>query len=76
MARRHADTRAVRTFFRKQTTYFIWGFAVSLAIIVAYEVGLDSLLKYAIISAAIGIAISAIIFGLERRFPDKPNTDV
>jgi hypothetical protein len=62
----------MRRFFRRQATYFIWGFAASLALIVAYEVGLDRLLKYAIASAVVGVVVSAGIFLLERRFPDTP----
>ena len=65
----------MRSFLRRQATYFIWGFAISLAVIVAYEVGLESLLKYAIISAVVGVVVSAAIFMLERRFPETPNID-
>lgn len=58
------------TFFRRQTFYFIWGFAISLAVIVAWKVGVSDLVNYAIISAVVGVVVSVGIFLLERRFPD------
>ncbi len=62
------------SFFRRQTFYFIWGFAISLAAIVAWRVGVSDLVNYAAISAGVGIVVSAAIFFLERKFPDNtPN---
>ncbi len=65
----------MRNFFRRQATYFIWGFAISLVLIVAYEVGVDRLVKYALTSAIVGVVVSAGIFFLGHRFPDTPNID-
>lgn len=68
-----ANIRVMRSFFRRQLTYFIWGFAVSLLIIVAMKIGFGELVNYAAISAAVGVVVSGVIFMLERRFPDtKP----
>ena len=58
-------------FFRRQTFYFIWGFAISLAVIVAWKVGVSDLINYAVISAVVGVVVSIGIFFLERLFPDK-----
>lgn len=63
-------------FFRRQTFYFIWGFAISLAVIVAWKVGVSDLLNYAMISAVVGVAVSAAIFFLERKFPNNTVTKV
>jgi hypothetical protein len=62
------------SFFRRQTYYFLWGFAIALVICVAYDVGVDQLVKYAIISAIVGAVLSIGIFFLERRFPDRTPT--
>ncbi len=61
----------MRNFFRRQFTYFTWGFALALLIIVAADLGFDQLMIYAAIAAAAGVVVSAIIFLLERRFPDN-----
>jgi hypothetical protein len=58
-------------FFRRQTFYFIWGFAISLAVIVAWKVGVSDLINYGVISAVVGVVVSIGIFFLERLFPDK-----
>jgi hypothetical protein len=63
------------TFFRRQSYYFLWGFAITLAICVAYALGLDDLIKYVVISAIAGVVVSLIIFLLERRFPDHRTGD-
>ncbi|MBA4179568.1 MAG: hypothetical protein C0506_03175 [Anaerolinea sp.] len=63
-------------FFRRQTFYFIWGFAISLAVIVAWKVGVSDLLNYAMISAVVGVVVSATIFFLERKFPNNTVTKV
>ncbi len=66
----------MRSFFRRQLTYFIWGFAVALLIVIAVDVGFGRLVNYAAIAAAAGVVVSAIIFMLGRRFPDsKPPED-
>lgn len=61
----------MRSFFRRQLTYFIWGFAIALLIIVAIDVGFAQFVKYAAIAAVAGVAVSAVIFMLGRRFPDN-----
>ncbi len=58
-------------FLRKQFTYFSWGFAIALVACVAYELGLSDLVKYVIISAAVGVVVSVGLFFLERRFPEQ-----
>ncbi len=65
---------AMRRFFRRQTTYFIWGFAVALLVITAFDIGVGQLTLYAGISAVAGVVVSAIVFMLERRFPDNTPT--
>lgn len=50
----------------------MWGFALALAVTVAWDLGLDTLTRYAIISAAAGVAVVVGVFLLERRFPEKP----
>lgn len=62
-------------FFRRQTYFFLLGFVVALMACVAYAVGLNDLVRYIIISAAVGIVFSLLIFFLERRFPDRPPSD-
>lgn len=64
----------MRSFFRRQTTYFIWGFAAALLIITAFDIGIAQLTLYAAYSAAAGVVLSAVIFILERRFPDRPES--
>ncbi|MBI2765332.1 MAG: hypothetical protein HYX53_05385 [Chloroflexi bacterium] len=64
----------MRRFLRRQATYFVWGFAIALAIIVAWQVGVSDLLMYAAYSAIVGVIVSGAMFYLERRFPDAPNT--
>ena len=61
----------MRSFFRRQVSYFIWGFAAAMVIIVAIDVGLVRLVNYAAIAAVVGVIVSAAIFMLERRFPDS-----
>lgn len=63
------------SFFRRQTFYFIWGFAISLVAIVAWKVGVSDLINYAAVSAIVGVAVSAAIFFLERKFPDRAPTE-
>ena len=63
------------SFVRRQTFYFICGFAVSLAVIVAWKVGVSDLLDYAAISSVVGIVVSAAIFVLERVFPDRSKSE-
>jgi hypothetical protein len=63
------------TFFRRQTYFFLWGFAIAMIACVAYAVGLDDLIKYIVISALVGVIVSLIIFVLERRFPDRRSGD-
>lgn len=58
-------------FVRRQTFYFICGFTVSLAAIVAWKVGVSDLVDYAIVSAVVGLVVSVGIFFLERIFPDN-----
>lgn len=58
-------------FLRKQTFYFLWGFAISLAVIVAWKVGVSDLINYAVISAVVGVVVSLAIFFLERLWPDS-----
>lgn len=60
-------------FLRRQATYFIWGFAITLVICVAVALGTSELIKYIIISAVVGIAVSLALFFLERQFPDETN---
>ena len=64
----------MRTFFRRQATHFMWGFTLALAFIVAWDLGVDPLIRYAAISAAVGVVVAGAVFFLERRFPDKPST--
>ena len=61
-------------FFRRQATYFSWGFAIALAAIVAWDVGVSDLVRYALTAAVVGIVVSVGIFFLERRFPDSGET--
>jgi hypothetical protein len=61
-------------FLRRQLTYFSWGFAIAMAACVAYAVGVSDLVKYVVISAAVGVAVSVGLFLLERRFPDQTGT--
>ncbi|MCZ2109245.1 MAG: hypothetical protein LC118_06735 [Dehalococcoidia bacterium] len=61
------------SFFRRQATYFVWGFAIALVAIVAYNVGVSDLVKYVITAAIVGVVVSAAIFFLERRFPEHRN---
>ena len=61
----------MRSFFRRQLTYFIWGFAAALLIIIAIDIGFGRLVNYAAIAAAAGVVVSAIVFMLGRRFPDS-----
>lgn len=65
------NMRAMRTFFRRQTTYFIWGFAIALVITIAVDRGLDTLVRYFLIAAVAGVLVSAAVYFLERRFPDS-----
>lgn len=65
---------AMRRFFRRQITYFVWGFAAALLVIIAIDVGFGRLVNYAAIAAAAGVVVSAIIFMLDRRFPDDTPT--
>ena len=62
----------MRGFFRRQTTYFLWGFAITMVVIAAYEEGLSDLLTWVLISAVVGVVVSAAVFLLGRRFPDSP----
>ena len=64
----------MRTFFRRQATHFMWGFALALAFTVAWDLGVDPLIRYAAISAVVGVVVAVGVFFLERRFPDKPAT--
>lgn len=61
----------MRSFFRRQLTYFIWGFAAALLVITAIDIGFGRLVNYAAIAAAAGVVVSTIIFMLGRRFPDN-----
>lgn len=60
----------MRTFFRRQTTYFVWGFAIALVITIAVDRGIDTLVRYFLIAAVAGAVVSAVVYFLERRFPD------
>lgn len=57
-------------FFRRQATYFVWGFAIALVAIVAYDVGVSDLVKYVVTAAIVGLVVSVVLFFLERQFPD------
>jgi hypothetical protein len=70
-----ANMRAMRSFFRRQTTYFVWGFAIALVITIAVDRGLDTLVRYFLIAAAAGVVVSVAIYFLERRFPDRDPLD-
>ncbi len=61
----------MRSFFRRQVSYFVWGFAAAMVVIVAIDVGFGRLVNYAAIAAVVGVIVSAVIFMLERRFPDN-----
>ena len=43
-----------------------------MVVIVAIDVGFGRLVNYAAIAAVVGVIVSAVIFMLERRFPDNP----
>jgi uncharacterized membrane protein len=58
-------------FLRRQFTYFSWGFAIAMAVSFAYALGLSDLVKYAAISAIVGVAVTVGLFFLERRFPER-----
>ena len=43
-----------------------------MVVIAAYEEGLSDLLTWVLISAVVGVVVSAAVFLLGRRFPDSP----
>lgn len=61
-------------FLRRQATYFVWGFAIALVAIVAYDVGVSDLVKYVITAAIVGLVVSVGLFFLERQFPESKGT--
>jgi hypothetical protein len=62
----------MRGFLRRQAAYFAWGFAITMVVIAAYKEGLRDLITWVIISAVVGLIVSAAIYLLERRFPESP----
>ena len=60
-------------FLRRQGLYFLTGFVVAFIIYVWWRENIDWLLWGVAISSTAGVALSAGLFFLERKFQSKPD---
>ena len=60
----------MRKFFRKQLTYFLIGFVIAFVIYLFVRYNADQIILGVVIGAGGGVGVSAVMWYLERRFPD------
>jgi len=59
------------SFLRRQSLYFLVGFVATVLVYLFIKIGSNDVLWGIAFGAAGGIVLSAIIFYLERKFPDR-----
>jgi ABC-type nitrate/sulfonate/bicarbonate transport system permease component len=59
------------SFLRRQFLYFLTGFVVAFVIYIFARFDSDKVLLGVLISALVGLVVSAVIMYLERKFPER-----